>query len=107
MAGDVGRDATVLATRVDLCGRVATWFGDTTVMPGSWAAEPVAVCDTAVPLWPHSNAVDKMAIAEGATKLDDNLMPSASSSEAGKPRKKMTRAASRTRRPALSIKVLQ
>jgi hypothetical protein len=43
-------------------------------MPGSWTAGPVSVCDIAVPLWLHSNAVDRIAIAEGATKLDDDLM---------------------------------
>ena len=36
--------------------------------------EPVAVCDIAVPLRLHSNAVDRIAIAEGAAKLDDDLM---------------------------------
>ncbi len=40
-------------------------------MLGSGAAEPVAVCDIAAPL---SNVVDRMAIAEGATKLDNDLM---------------------------------
>jgi hypothetical protein len=43
-------------------------------MEGSEALEPVAVCDTAVPPRPHTNAVDKMAIAEGATMLDEDLM---------------------------------
>ena len=43
-------------------------------MPGSGAAAPVAVCAIAVPLRLHSNAVDRIAIAEGATKLDDDLM---------------------------------
>jgi hypothetical protein len=43
-------------------------------MLGSGAAEPVAVCDIAVPLRLHSNAVDRIAIAEGATKLDNDLM---------------------------------
>jgi hypothetical protein len=66
---DVGRDAT----RSGLCG-LATCFGATTVMEGSEAPEPVAVCDIAVPLRPHTNAVDKMAIAEGATMLDEDLM---------------------------------
>jgi len=40
-------------------------------MEGSEAAEPVAVCDVA---GPHSMIVDTTATAEGATKLDDNLM---------------------------------
>jgi hypothetical protein len=43
-------------------------------MPGSGAAAPVSICDIAVPLRLHSNAVDRIAIAEGATKLDDDLM---------------------------------
>jgi hypothetical protein len=38
------------------------------VTPGSW------VCDIAVPLGPHKNAVDRIARAEGAPKLDDNLI---------------------------------
>jgi hypothetical protein len=69
VVGDVR--PTVFATRLGLCG-LATCFGAWTVMLGS--VEPVAVCDTAVPLRPHSNAVDKMATAEGATKIDDHLM---------------------------------
>ena len=36
--------------------------------------EPVAVCDIAVPLRLLSNAVDRIAITEGATEPDDNLM---------------------------------
>jgi hypothetical protein len=40
-------------------------------MLGSGAAEPVAVCDTAVPLKLHSNEIDKIAIAEGAKRLED------------------------------------
>jgi hypothetical protein len=43
-------------------------------MLGSGVAAPVAVCDIAVPLRLHSNAVDRIAIAEGATKLDNVLM---------------------------------
>jgi hypothetical protein len=48
-------------------------------MLGSEAAAPVAVCDMAVPVWPHSNAIDKIATEKIATpdraaKLDDNLM---------------------------------
>ena len=43
-------------------------------MLGSGAAAPVSGCDIAVPLRLHSNAVDRIAIAEGATKLDDDLM---------------------------------
>ena len=63
---DVRRDAT---TRSSLCG-LAACFGATTVMVGSEAA-PVAVCEVA---GPHSRIVDTAATAEGATKLDDNLM---------------------------------
>ena len=36
--------------------------------------EPVAVCDIAVPLRLLRNAVDRIAITEGATEPDDNLM---------------------------------
>jgi hypothetical protein len=36
--------------------------------------EPVVVSDIAAPLGAHSNAVDRIATAEGARKLDDNLM---------------------------------
>jgi hypothetical protein len=43
-------------------------------MLGSVAAEPVAVCDTAVPLKLHSNEIDKIAIAEGPKRLDEDLM---------------------------------
>jgi hypothetical protein len=43
-------------------------------MLGSGVAEPGAVCDKAVLLGPHSNAVDKMAIAEGAKRLNEDLM---------------------------------
>jgi hypothetical protein len=44
-------------------------------MLGSWVPEPVAVCDIAVPLQLHSNEIDKIAIAEGAKRLDeDDLM---------------------------------
>ena len=77
-AGDVRRDATVFATRADLCGlttgRYGARLGASTVMLGSGVAEPVAVCDIAVPLGPHSNEIDKIAIAEGANRPDDILM---------------------------------
>jgi hypothetical protein len=72
--------STVCATRFDVCGvatgrfGLATGFGASTVMLGSRAAEPVAVCDTAVPLKLHSNEIDKIAIAEGAKRLDEDLM---------------------------------
>jgi hypothetical protein len=41
---------------------------------GSGVPEPTAVCDIAVPLRLLSNVVDRIAITEGATKPDDNLM---------------------------------
>jgi hypothetical protein len=63
----------VFASCFGLSG-LAACFGASTVMLGSGAVEPDAVCDTAVPLGPHSNAVDKIATAEGAAKLDGNLM---------------------------------
>ena len=79
--GDLRRDASVLATCFGLCVLatcfglcgLATCVGASTVMLGSGAG-PVAVCDTAVPLEPQSNAVDTIAMAEGAAKLEDNLM---------------------------------
>ena len=40
---------------------------------GIGAAEPV-VCDTAIPLKLHSNEIDKIAIAGGAKRLDEDLM---------------------------------
>jgi hypothetical protein len=70
VVGDVGRDATVFAACVGLCG-FAACFGAWTVMLGSWLAGPVAVCATAVPL---SNTVVRTARAEGATRLDDSLI---------------------------------
>ena len=73
VAGDVRRGATVVVTRVGLFG-LATCFGASTVMPGSWLAGPVEVCDIAIPLRPQSKAVDRIATAEGATKLDNDLM---------------------------------
>jgi hypothetical protein len=42
-----------------LCG-LATGFGATTVMAGSEEVAPVSVFDIAVPLRPHSNAIDEM-----------------------------------------------
>ena len=64
--GDVRRDATGfplglygLSTSLVLCG-LATGFGATTVMLGSEEVAPVSVFDIAVPLRPHSNAIDEM-----------------------------------------------
>jgi hypothetical protein len=50
---------------------LAACFGASTVMEGSGAAAPVAVCAAA---GPHSKTVDRKAKAEGATNLDDSLM---------------------------------
>ena len=73
MSGPLGvpPDRTLVALPPGDFG-LATCFGASTVMLGSGAAEPVAVCDTAVPLKLHSNDIDKIAIAEGATKPDGN-----------------------------------
>jgi hypothetical protein len=82
-AGDLRGDATVCATRCGgRCG-LATCFGASTVMLGSWEPEPVAVCDIAGPLRPNSNAVDRIATVEDARRLDDDLMtcPSKSGTE--------------------------
>jgi hypothetical protein len=64
--GDVRRDATGfplglygLAIGSALCG-FALCFGATTVMVGSEEVAPVSVFDMAVPLRPHSNAIDEM-----------------------------------------------
>jgi len=69
----------VFVGRTALCGLAtgrcgfAACFGASTVMLGSWAG-PVLICDSAVLLRLNSNAVDRSAIAEGATKFDDLLM---------------------------------
>ena len=73
--GAAGRDATLApCAGLAVCRGLATGFGATTVMLGSGAATPVSVCDIAVPLRLHSNAVDRIEIAEGAPKFDDELM---------------------------------
>jgi hypothetical protein len=41
-----------------------------------------AVCETAVPVRPHNNKVDRIATAEGATRLDDVLIVSTPNSGA-------------------------
>ena len=71
---DVGRGAG----RSGLCADLATCFGAATVTLGSELDEP-AVCDRAVPLRAQSNAVDRIATAEDATKPDDILMTMSSS----------------------------
>jgi hypothetical protein len=60
-------------------------------MPGSGVTAPVSVCDIAVPLRLHSNAVDRIAIAEGATKLDDDLMTISDQSRTDIPSRHVTR----------------
>ena len=60
----------MVASCTGLCGLV-TSFGATTVMLGS--VEFGVVCDIAGPPRPHSNAIAKIATAEGATTLDDIL----------------------------------
>lgn len=66
----VRRGAVVFAPRSETCG-FATCFGASTVTEGSVAAEPVGICDAA---GAHSKTVDKAAMVEGTTRLDDNLM---------------------------------
>src|ERR1700754_3485850 len=43
-------------------------------MLGSWLVVPVAVCEAAVPLIPHSHAVDRIATAERATEIDRSFV---------------------------------
>ena len=43
-------------------------------MLGSEATDPVAACAIDAPLGPNSKAVDKMAMADGAVKIDENFM---------------------------------
>jgi hypothetical protein len=54
-------------------GLATRGFGAWIVMLGS-EVPPEGVCDIAAPLRPHNNAVDRIATAEGATRLDDILM---------------------------------
>jgi hypothetical protein len=68
---DARRAIPWLAVCLARCG-LATGFGASTVMPGSEAAEPVAVCAATAPLG-HSRAVDRIA-TDSAVKIDDNLM---------------------------------
>src|SRR6202011_947392 len=53
------------------CG-LATCFGASTVTLGS--VEFGVVCDIAAPVKLHSNAAERIATAEGATRLDDILI---------------------------------
>jgi len=73
----------VLATRSGpaLCG-LATGFAASIVMLGSWLAGPAVVCDAA---GSHSNAIDRIAAAEGATKLDDSFMTMSSQGRTRRP----------------------
>ncbi|MBR1173134.1 MULTISPECIES: hypothetical protein [Bradyrhizobium] len=49
----------------------AAGFGASTVTGGSVSVEPALICDAA---GPTSRTVDKAAMAEGTTRLGDNLM---------------------------------
>ena len=59
--------------RFGFSGLATRGFGAWIVMLGS-EVPPEGVCDIAVPLRPHNNAIDRIATAEGATRLDDILM---------------------------------
>jgi hypothetical protein len=61
----------VFAVRSCLCGGLALCSGAVTVTLGR--VELGVVCEAAVPLRPHNNEVDRIATAEGATRLDDIL----------------------------------
>ena len=61
----------MFAARSCLCGGLALCSGAVTVTLGR--VELGVVCDAAVPLRPHNNEVDRIATAEGATRLDDIL----------------------------------
>src|SRR5439155_5256370 len=63
--------APVFAARSSLCGGLALCSGAVTVTLGR--GELGVVCEAAVPLRPHNNEVDRIATAEGATRLDDIL----------------------------------
>jgi hypothetical protein len=62
----------VFAARSRRCGGLALCSGAVTVTLGS--VELGVVCEAAVPLRPHNNEADRIATAEGATRLDDILM---------------------------------
>ena len=62
----------MFAARSCLCGGLALCSGAVTVTLGR--VELGVVCEAAVPLRPHNNEVDRIATAEGATRLDDILM---------------------------------
>ena len=62
----------MFAARSCLCGGLALCSGAVTVTLGR--GELGVVCEAAVQLRPHNNAVDRIATAEGATRLDDILI---------------------------------
>ncbi|HEY3796568.1 MAG TPA: hypothetical protein VGM09_32510 [Bradyrhizobium sp.] len=76
--GGVAADTMLrAATRCFGLSGLATCFGASTTTLGSAAVVPperVAVCDIAVPLRPHSSAIDRVATARSAAKSDENLM---------------------------------
>jgi hypothetical protein len=78
VVGDVRRDTLLRATALRV--GLATCLGASTVMPGSEPAEPVGVCDIAVPF---SSPIDKIATAGLATKSDENLMAMSSQTRDG------------------------
>ena len=61
----------MFAARSCLCGGLALCSGAVTVTLGR--VELGVVCEAAVPLRAHNNEVDRIATAEGATRLDDIL----------------------------------
>jgi two-component system OmpR family response regulator len=62
----------VFAARSCRCGGLALCSGAVTVTLGR--GELGVVCEAAVPVRPHNNEVDRIATAEGATRLDDILI---------------------------------
>jgi len=58
--------------RSRLCGGLALCTGAVIVTLGR--VELGVVCEAAVPLRPHNSEVDRIATAEGATRLDDILI---------------------------------
>jgi hypothetical protein len=67
VAGPLRRAAPVFAVRSCLCGGLALCSGAVTVTLGRVGV----VCDAAVPPGPNNSEVDRIATAEGATRLDD------------------------------------
>jgi hypothetical protein len=66
-------------SRCGFSGLATRCFGAWMVMLGS-ELPAEGVCDIAVPPRPHNNAIDRIATAAGATRLDDILMRRSSKS---------------------------